>query len=86
MRAGLSSNLPSSMFISGPVLTLLLDRAEKSLMHFQPAICVGSCGGGDPLNLSTISRMCDLKGNWTVGQIRSLREADFLIRDSGSEW
>jgi hypothetical protein len=39
MRAGLSSKLPSLMFISGPVLTLLLDGAEKSLMHFWPAIC-----------------------------------------------
>jgi hypothetical protein len=36
------------MFNSGSVLTLLQDGVEKSLMHFWPAICVGSCGGGDP--------------------------------------
>jgi hypothetical protein len=36
------------MFISGPVLMLSLDGAEKSLMHFRVAISVGSCGGGDP--------------------------------------
>jgi hypothetical protein len=23
-------------------------RSQKSLMHFWPAICAGSCGGGDP--------------------------------------
>jgi hypothetical protein len=44
----LGSKLPSLMFISDPVLTLLLDGAEKSLMHFRPAICAGSCDGGDP--------------------------------------
>jgi hypothetical protein len=48
MRVGLSSKLPSPMFVSGPVLTMLLDGAKKSLMHFRPALCVGSCGGGDP--------------------------------------
>jgi hypothetical protein len=48
MRAGLSSKLPSPTFISGPVLTLLLDGAEKSLMHFRPTICAGSYGVGDP--------------------------------------
>jgi hypothetical protein len=32
----------------GPVLTLLLDGAKKSLMHFRPAISAGSCGSGDP--------------------------------------
>jgi hypothetical protein len=36
------------MFVSGPVLTLALDGAEKSLMHLRVAISVGSCGGGDP--------------------------------------
>jgi hypothetical protein len=55
-EAGLSLKLPSSMFVSGPVLTLALDRPEKSLMHLLAAISVGSCGGGDPLNLTTISR------------------------------
>jgi hypothetical protein len=40
--------LPSLMFISGPVLTLALDGVEKLLMHFWAAICVDSCGGGDP--------------------------------------
>jgi hypothetical protein len=47
MRVGLSAKLPSLMFISKPVLTLLLDGAEKSLMHFQAAICAGSSGGGN---------------------------------------
>jgi hypothetical protein len=51
MRAGLSLKLSSPMFVSGPVLTLALDGAEKSLMHFQAAISAGSCGGGDPQNL-----------------------------------
>jgi hypothetical protein len=36
------------MFISSLVLILLLDGANKSLMHFWPAIYAGSCGGGDP--------------------------------------
>jgi hypothetical protein len=81
MRAGLHLKLPSLTFVTGPVLTLLLDEAEKSLMHFQPAIYEGSCGGGDPRNLSTISRTCDPKdpGEENLDQ-------DFLIRDSGSEW
>jgi hypothetical protein len=26
------------MFVSGPILTLLLDGAKKSLMHFRPAM------------------------------------------------
>jgi hypothetical protein len=43
MRAGLSS----LMFVSGPVLTLALDKAEKSLMHLRAAISAGLCGGGD---------------------------------------
>jgi hypothetical protein len=30
------------------VMTLLLDGAKKTLMHFWSAICVGSSGGGDP--------------------------------------
>jgi hypothetical protein len=34
--------------ISGPVLTLALDGAEKSKMHLRAAISAGSCGGGDP--------------------------------------
>jgi hypothetical protein len=59
MRAGLSSKLPSLTFIFGLVLTLLLDGAKKSLMHFRPAICAFSCGSGDPCNLSIISQMCD---------------------------
>jgi hypothetical protein len=49
------------MFISRPVLTLALDEAKKLLMHFQAAFSAGSCGGGDPWNLSTISRMWDPK-------------------------
>jgi hypothetical protein len=48
MRAGLSSKLPSLMFVYGPVLMLALDRAKKSLMHLRAAISAGSCGGGDP--------------------------------------
>jgi hypothetical protein len=36
------------MFIFGQLLTLALDGAEKSLMHFRAAISAGSCGGGDP--------------------------------------
>jgi hypothetical protein len=36
MRAGLSLKLPSLTFVSGPVLTLLLDGAKKSSMHFRP--------------------------------------------------
>jgi hypothetical protein len=48
MGAGLSSKMPSLVFVSGPVLTLALDGDEKSLMHLQAAI--GAClfGGGDP--------------------------------------
>jgi hypothetical protein len=38
---------------------LALDRADKSLMHFWAAISEGSCGSGDPRNLSTISRTWD---------------------------
>jgi hypothetical protein len=48
MRAGLSLKLPSSMFVSEPVLTLALDEAEKSLMQFWAAISAGLCDGGDP--------------------------------------
>jgi hypothetical protein len=48
MRVGLSLKLQSPMFISGPVLSLALDRAEKSLMHLRLAISAGLCGGGDP--------------------------------------
>jgi hypothetical protein len=59
MRAGLSMKQPSLMFISGLVLTLALDGAEKSLMHFRVAINVGSCGSGYPLNLSTMSQKWD---------------------------
>jgi hypothetical protein len=36
------------MLISRLVLTLALDGAEKSLMHFWAAISAGSCGGADP--------------------------------------
>jgi hypothetical protein len=79
--AGLSSKLPSLTFVSGPILTLLLDGVVKSLMHFWPAICAGSCGGGDHWNLSTISRMRDPKDPCEENLDR-----DFLIRDSGSEW
>jgi hypothetical protein len=48
MRAGLNLKLTSPTFVSGPVLMLALDGAEKSLMHLQTAISEGSCGGGDP--------------------------------------
>jgi hypothetical protein len=48
MRTSLKLKLTFLMLVTGPVLTLLLDGAKKSLIHFQPAICVGSCGGGDP--------------------------------------
>jgi hypothetical protein len=81
MRAGLSVKLPSPMFISRPVLMLALDRAEKSLVHLQAAISAGSCGNGDPQNLSTISRTWDLED---PGE-ESL-ERDFLTEDSRSEW
>jgi hypothetical protein len=47
MRADLSLKLPSLMFVSGPVLMLALDKAEKSLMHLRAAISAGSCGSGD---------------------------------------
>jgi hypothetical protein len=80
MRAGLSSKLPSVMFISGPVLTSVLDGAEKSLMYFRAAISADSCGGRDTQNLSTISRTWDLED---PGE-ESL-ERDFLIEDSGSK-
>jgi hypothetical protein len=59
ISVGLSSKLPSPVFISRPVLTLALDRAKKSLMHLRAAITVGSCGGGDPWNLSIISQTWD---------------------------
>jgi uncharacterized membrane protein len=61
MRAGLCSKLPYPTFISGLVLSLALDGAEKSLMHFRAAISAGSCGGGDTRNLSTISQTWDPK-------------------------
>jgi hypothetical protein len=38
MRAGLSLKMPSPMFVSGPVLMLALDGADKSLRHLQAAI------------------------------------------------
>jgi hypothetical protein len=50
-------------------------------MHFQLAICAGSCGGGDPYNLSTVSQTCDLED-----PVEENLDRDFLIRDSGSEW
>jgi hypothetical protein len=81
VRADLSLKLPSPMFVSGPVLMLALDGAKKSFMHFRPAISAGSCGNGEPYNLSTISRTWDPED---PGE-ESL-ERDFLIRDSGSEW
>jgi hypothetical protein len=81
MRVGLSAKLPSLMFISEPVLTLLLDGAEKSLMHFQAAICAGSSGGGNLSNLSTISWTRDLED-----PAEESLEWDFLIIDSGSDW
>jgi hypothetical protein len=81
MRAGLSSKLPSPMFVSGPVLALALDGGEKSLMDLRTTISAGSCGGGDPRNLSTISRTLDPEDPGEESQ-----ERDFLIRDSGSEW
>jgi hypothetical protein len=81
IRAGLSSKLPSPMFVSGPVLMLALDGAEKSLMQPQTAISAGSRGGGDPWNLSTISRTWDPED---PGE-ESL-ERDILIRVFGSKW
>jgi hypothetical protein len=36
------------MFVSGPVLTLALYVAVKSLMHFWTTINAGLSGGGDP--------------------------------------
>jgi hypothetical protein len=69
------------MFISGPVWTLELDGAEKSLMHLRAAISAGSCGGGDPKNLSTISQTWDPEDRGEESLDR-----DFLIRYSGSEW
>jgi hypothetical protein len=81
MRAGLSSKLPSLMFIFGPVLTLTLDGAEKSLMHHRATISAGSSGGGDPWNLLIISQMWNLEVPCEERLVR-----DFIIRDSGSEW
>jgi hypothetical protein len=81
IRVGLSSKLPSSIFIFGPVLTLALDGAEKSLMHLRAAISAGLCGGGDPWNLWTISQTWDPEDP----DEESL-DHDFLIRDFGSEW
>ena len=47
--AGLSSKLPSPILVSGPVLMLALDGAEKSLMHFRAAaIGTGNTGGDSP--------------------------------------
>jgi hypothetical protein len=69
------------MFVSGPVLTLALDGAEKLLMHLRADISACSCGGGDPWNLSAIF--------WTWDPEDPSEETldwDFLIRDSGSEW
>jgi hypothetical protein len=40
MRVGLSSKLSSLMFISGLVVTLALDGAEKLLMHLWATISV----------------------------------------------
>jgi hypothetical protein len=69
------------MFGSGPVLTLALDAAEKSLMQIWAAISVGSCGSGDPWNLSTIY------GTWDPDDPgEENHERDFFIRDSRSEW
>jgi hypothetical protein len=48
MSAGLSSKLPSLRFISGPVLILAIDGAEKSLIHFRAVIGTGSTHGVDP--------------------------------------
>jgi hypothetical protein len=72
--------LPSLMFISRPVLMLALDRTKKSLMHLRAAISVGSCGGGDPQNLSTISQTWDPEDPGEESLDR-----DFLIREFGSE-
>jgi hypothetical protein len=77
----LSSKLPSLMFVSGPVLTLALDRAEKSLMHLRVAISTGSCGGSDPQNLSIISQTWDPEDPDEESLAR-----DFFIRDPRSEW
>jgi hypothetical protein len=81
MKAGLSSKLPSSIFIFRLVLMLALDGAKKSLMHLRVAISAGSCGGGDPLNLSTIPQMWDLEDPGEESLDR-----DFLINDYGSKW
>jgi hypothetical protein len=81
LRAGLSSKLPSLMFVSVLVLTLALDGVEKSLLHLRAAISAGSCGGGDPRNLSTISRTWDLED-----PSEESLDRDFFIRDSGSKW
>jgi hypothetical protein len=80
MRASLCLKLPSPIFISRPVLTLALDGVEKLLMHLQAAIRVGSCGGGDPRNLSTISQMWDPEDPGEESLDRGI-----LIRDFGSE-
>jgi hypothetical protein len=79
MRAGLSSKLLSPLSVSGLVLTLAQDGAEKSLMHLWAAISAGSCGSDEPWNWLTISRTWDLKDPGEESLDR-----DFLIGYSGS--
>jgi hypothetical protein len=81
MRAGLSSKLPSSMFISGPVLTLALDGAEKSLMHLQAAISAGS------VVITKICRQSLKRGIRTILMKKALIETSLSeILDPNSNW
>jgi hypothetical protein len=83
MRAGLSSKLPSSMFISGPVLTLALDGAEKSLMHLQAAISAGSCA----VVITKICRQSLKRGIRTILMKKALIETSLSeILDPNSNW
>jgi hypothetical protein len=80
------------MFISGPVLTLALDGAKKSLMHFRAAICQQSLGCGirkilvkKTMSETSLSEILDLNGNWLVMQlpVRTInkdRAADKSVR------
>jgi hypothetical protein len=80
MRAGLSLKLPSLMFVSGPVLTLALDGAKKSLLVCVavviPKICQQSLRHGiqkilvkKALIETSLSEILDPNGDWLVNQI-----------------
>jgi hypothetical protein len=56
-------------------------RSRKVINELPATICVGYCGGGDPKNLSTISRTWDPED-----PVEENLDRGFLIKDSGSEW